>query len=153
MRRKNTERRSKCTYQDRILRQRESTGGKIKLISMWQNWFSNFPPDCFLPPRSRWGVYPNTLWAPPDLCLWNLDNRETKFIRLLLSFLSSSPLYVLVCKSLSFSLCQTYTTAHICWTCCLQKLDSAWQMESMGVMPQPDLWECAEVAEFKSLQT
>lgn len=37
-----TQRWKKCAYQDRILRPRESSRWRIKLISMWQNWFSNF---------------------------------------------------------------------------------------------------------------
>lgn len=64
-----------------------------------------FSPDCFLLPRGRWAVYPNTLRAPPELCLWNLDNGRAKFVHLFSFFLF--PLLPL-CFGVSLSLSATH---------------------------------------------
>lgn len=82
-----------------------------------------FSSDCFLPPLGRWGVYPNTLRAPPELLyVWRIRRIEgQRFSGLVLPLLHLSCFFSGVSYvSLVPFLSHTHT-AQKSRTCCRQK--------------------------------
>lgn len=96
---------------------------------MWRNWFS---PDCFLLPWGRWGVYPNTLIAPPELCLRNLKNIGNIFV---------SPIHLVFCLCCKAEYCRH------------ADMQLYWQMELNCIELASESWRRAKVAASKFRQT